>query len=165
MKLLQNHVFAGIIFVAIAGTLGHFLYEWSGDNFIVGLFFAKNESTFEHMKLLYYPMLLYSIFLSIRFRKIHPCISAASISGTLLGTFLIPVFFYTYSGVLGFFIDILNILVFYAAVICGFLWLFQKTLAPTRRCSMIAPWIVAGITTALFLLLTVYPIPIGLFKA
>ena len=35
----------GLLFSIIVGTIGHFLYQWSGYNNIVGFFFAKDETT------------------------------------------------------------------------------------------------------------------------
>lgn len=46
------------IFISILGVLLHFTYEWSGDNPAIGLFSAVNESTWEHLKLIFFPMLL-----------------------------------------------------------------------------------------------------------
>ena len=44
-------------FFAIAlGTLLHFTFEWSGNNPVVGIFSAVNESTWEHLKILFFPM-------------------------------------------------------------------------------------------------------------
>ena len=50
---------AGALFTLILGTVGHFFYEWSGENKIVGIFFPVNESTWEHMKLTLFPTMLY----------------------------------------------------------------------------------------------------------
>ena len=58
-KRLYISTIIGTIFVSAAGTLLHFVYGWTGNHFIVGLFAPVNESTWEHMKLLYFPMLLY----------------------------------------------------------------------------------------------------------
>ena len=51
-----------LFFVAsIMGTLGHFIYSITNNNPIAGFFFAKNESTFEHLKLGITPILFLSI--------------------------------------------------------------------------------------------------------
>ena len=50
----------GLIFEMIIGTIGHFLYEKSGNNKIIGFFFSKNESTWEHMKLGITPIILWT---------------------------------------------------------------------------------------------------------
>ena len=52
----------GAIFVIIVGTLWHFVYEWSGDNLYVGLIAPVNESVWEHMKLVFFPMLIFGVF-------------------------------------------------------------------------------------------------------
>ena len=48
---LKTNLFR-FIFISVLGVLLHFTYEWSGDNAVVGLFSAVNESTWEHLKLL-----------------------------------------------------------------------------------------------------------------
>ena len=51
----------GLVFEMVLGTLGHFLYEWSGHNKLIGFFFSKSESTWEHIKLGVTPILLWTI--------------------------------------------------------------------------------------------------------
>ena len=43
MKQLKKYIIAGIIFVLIAGTLAHFLYEWTRNNFVIGLITPVND--------------------------------------------------------------------------------------------------------------------------
>ena len=40
---------AGFLFTGLAGTLLHFVYDWSGDSLWTAAFSAVNESTWEHM--------------------------------------------------------------------------------------------------------------------
>ena len=61
----------GILFVAIFGTLLHFMYEWSGHKRFVSIFAAVNESTWEHLKLVFFPMLLTTIIGLFFIRKIY----------------------------------------------------------------------------------------------
>ena len=49
----------GALFTLILGTVGHFFYEWSGENKIAGIFFPVNESVWEHMKLTLLPTGIY----------------------------------------------------------------------------------------------------------
>ena len=49
---------AEFIFIAIVGTLLHFVYDWSGQNPAVGIIAPVSESTWEHLKLLFFPFLL-----------------------------------------------------------------------------------------------------------
>ena len=65
MKLWQA---GGFAFATLGGTILHFLYEWTGDSVFVAPFSGVNESTWEHMKLLYFPLLLFALVQSRFFR-------------------------------------------------------------------------------------------------
>lgn len=125
MKYLKRYTIIGIIFVLITGTLAHFLYDWTGNNDIVGLFVPINESIWEHIKLLFFPMLIYSLILIFKFRKTFPCITSALCFGILAGTMLIPILFYTYTAIIGKDIFFLDISTFIISIILAF-WLSYK---------------------------------------
>lgn len=120
MNFLKSNMILGTVFVLITGTISHFIYNWSGQNYILGLIFPTNESTWEHMKLVFFPMLLCAFFLNRRLMADYPCITSALLAGILLGTFLIPVLFYSYSGILGNHFLWLDIAVFALSVITAF---------------------------------------------
>ena len=129
MKYLKRYTIIGIVFVLITGTLAHFLYSWTGNNYIAGLFAPVNESIWEHMKLLFFPMLLYSIFLIFRFKGSYPCITSSLSFGILTGTLLIPIFYYTYTSVLGKNIFILDIGTFLLSIFITFRLSYKLTLS------------------------------------
>ena len=113
---------------ALGGTLLHFLYEWLGGILWVAPFSGVNESTWEHMKLLFWPLLLYAVVQSFFFRdrKDFWCVK---LRGILLGLALIPVLFYTYNGVVGPSPDWLNITIFFISAAAVYLYetrLFEK---------------------------------------
>lgn len=56
-KLMKFELFS-VIFAMLFGTLLHFLFEWSGNNYIIASFSAINESTWEHLKLVFFPMFI-----------------------------------------------------------------------------------------------------------
>ena len=120
MNSLKSNIILGTVFVLITGTISHFIYDWSGQNYILGLIFPTNESTWEHMKLVFFPMLLCAFFLNRRLMADYPCITSALFAGILLGTFLIPILFYSYSGILGNHFFWLDIAVFALSVITAF---------------------------------------------
>ena len=105
--------FGGYVFVSILGTLFHFLYEWTNESVFFAPFTAVNESIFEHLKLLYFPYLFWSI---IEYKilnneyKNYWCAKAKSIT---LGLLLIPTLYYTYTGALGVYAEWFNILIFF----------------------------------------------------
>lgn len=125
MKLLKRYTIIGIVFVIITGSLFHFLYDWSGHNQIVGLFTPVNESIWEHMKLLFFPMLLYSIVMILKFKQPYPHITSALFLGLMTGTVLIPLFYYAYTFVLGTNYLVLDIGIFILSIIISF-WLTYK---------------------------------------
>ncbi len=128
MKHLKRYTIIGIVFVLITGTLAHFLYDWSGNNYIVGLFTPINESIWEHMKLLFFPMLFYSLFIIYKFKKTYSCITTSLFFGIITGTFLIPIFFYAYTSILGKDIFILDIGTFILSIIISFRFSYKLTL-------------------------------------
>ena len=58
--LLKYQIFSAFLAI-ILGTILHFTYDWSGNNAFVGALSSINESTWEHLKLVFYPMLITSI--------------------------------------------------------------------------------------------------------
>ncbi|MDE6025974.1 MAG: hypothetical protein K2G45_11030 [Lachnospiraceae bacterium] len=165
MKHLKRYTIIGIFFVLITGTLAHFLYDWTGNNHIVGFFTSINESTWEHMKLLFFPMLIYSIFLILKFRKAYPCIASSLCFGILTGTLLIPIFFYAYTSILGKDIFILDIGTFILSVIIAF-WLSYKLtlLCKLESYTFLLGYLVCIVFIA-FVLLTYHPPKGRLFSA
>lgn len=120
MKQLKRYIIIGIFFVLIAGSLAHFLYDWTGNNYVIGFFTPINESIWEHMKLLFFPMSIYSVFIIFKFNRICPCIISSLCFGILIGTLLIPIFFYAYTSLLGKDIFVLDIGTFVLSVIIAF---------------------------------------------
>lgn len=161
---LKRYTIIGIIFVLITGTLSHFVYEWTGKNYAAGLFFPTNESTWEHMKLIFFPMLLYSFFMNNKLKQSFPCITSALYAGILAGIFSIPVIFYTYSGILGYSTLILDILTFVLSVLMAFQIVYKLTLSCRMEKYTFLLSIIVCIVTVCFLLFTYYPPHIGLFK-
>lgn len=120
-RKLMKYTVGGVVLVSILGTLLHFVYEWSGENQIVGLFTPVNESTWEHMKLLFFPMLVYILFEYHQLKADLPGILCSGFTGILVGTILIPLLFYGYTGILGRNFTAVDIAIYYISVIIGFM--------------------------------------------
>ena len=58
----------GFAVTALGGTILHFLYDWLGEAVWIAPISGVNESTWEHMKLLFFPMFLFAIVQSFFFR-------------------------------------------------------------------------------------------------
>ena len=63
---------AGALFTAAMGTLLHFVYDWSGGWGAAAAFSAVNESTWEHMKLLFFPMLTFVLIITPFLKQKYP---------------------------------------------------------------------------------------------
>lgn len=163
MKKLKCYTIIGIIFVLITGSISHFVYEWSGGSFILGFFFPVSESTWEHMKLFFFPMLLYSLFMNAKLKHDFPCITSSLLSGILLGTFSIPVIFYTYSGILGRNLTPLDIATFAASVILSFAAVYKLTTScKSAPYTFILKLSVLAVAVCFFVF-TCHPPDIGIF--
>ncbi len=56
-KAMKRRAFLSAVVVIAAGSLLHFAWEWSGRSALVAVFAATNESTWEHLKLAFWPAL------------------------------------------------------------------------------------------------------------
>ena len=112
----KRNIIAFIV-IGLLGTLLHFTYDLSGENAIVGVFSAVNESIWEHQKLLYWSALIYSIgeYLFLERRPHNYKIAAAL--GILSGIMAVITLFYTYSGILGFSVTFIDISLYFLGVI------------------------------------------------
>ena len=63
METFECHCVWGWLFVSFVGAACHFLYALSHCSWFVGLLVAVNESVFEHLKLLIFPILIWWLFI------------------------------------------------------------------------------------------------------
>ena len=110
----------GFAFTSLAGTLLHFLYEWTGESILAAPFSGVNESTWEHMKLLYFPLLLFAFIQRLLWGK-GGSFWCVKLVGTVSGLLSIPLLFYTYNGAIGKSPDALNIAIFFIAAATVFI--------------------------------------------
>ena len=127
---------AGFLFTSAVGSLLHFVYEWSGGSLAAAVVSAVNESTWEHMKMLFVPMFLFSVVQVCVLGRNYPNFLAVRAVSILTGLALIPVLYYTYTGVWGQMRDWANIAVFFLAALGAFLLDFYLL----RRNRLSAPW-------------------------
>lgn len=101
----QNWILLGIPVLGIVGCLMHFVYEWSGNSTIVGIFAPTNESLWEHLKMIFWPMLIWWLaeyFILGKNNKIYASQWFTSCAvAELVCPLVILSFYYTYTGALG----------------------------------------------------------------
>ena len=162
MSKKQNLI--SFFFISVIGTLLHFTYEWSKDNFFVGLFSAVNESTWEHLKLVFFPMLLLTIIQVFFFKNSLPDnFLCARLKGTIAGMLSIVVIFYTIWGVFGKPFEIVNILLYYVCVIYG-LWIENKNYKKDCKLTDVQAAVILLILCAAFFVFTYNAPAINIFR-
>ena len=111
----------GFAVTSLLGTLLHFLYDWTGEAKFIAPFSGINESTWEHMKLLFIPMFVFAIFEYFFFkdRRDFWCVK---LKGIILGIITIPVLFYTYNGAIAKSPDWLIIVIFFIAAAVSYIY-------------------------------------------
>lgn len=155
----------GMVFIIILGSLLHFTFEWSGSQPIVGLFSAVNESVWEHLKLAFWPALLFTLVEHLMLRKAVNNFAFAKTIGICLMVIIIPITFYSYTAVTGENVFVIDISSFVVAVVIGQLssyklLMYRKLPGSFNKVSLIA-LVLLGLAFALF---TFYPPQLPIFK-
>ena len=160
---IKNYQIFSIWFTLILGSLLHFTYKISGENRLVAIISAVNESTWEHLKLLYYPMLLTVIIGYFYIGKEIPDFICSKTIGILIAMAFTVIFFYTYTGVIGKNIAIIDILSFFIATIMGefiaYIFMINKF-----KCNNIISIIILIVMFICFATFTYHTPKIGIFK-
>lgn len=110
----------GFIFTSILGTFLHFLFDLTGGSVFAALFSAVNESIWEHMKLIFYPMVLFAMIEYRAWGKEIPDFWCIKLKGITLGLVLIPLIYYMYTGILGVNADWFNVTIFFIAAAAAY---------------------------------------------
>ena len=149
---------------SLLGTVLHFLYDLTGKSLLVAAFSGVNESTWEHMKLLFWPMLLFAVIESFFFRE-REDFWCVKLRGILLGLILIPVIFYTYNGIFGKSPDWINIAIFFITAAIAYIYETRAFKASKTRCVSqgLAIAVLFGIAL-LFVIFTFKTPEIAIFK-
>ncbi|MBE6573831.1 MAG: hypothetical protein E7652_05495 [Ruminococcaceae bacterium] len=157
--------FSGFIFTGIVGVLLHFLYEWSNENKLAAIFSGVNESTWEHMKLLFFPMLIFSLIEGFLIKENYINYWGTKLKGILLGMLMIPTIFYTLNGMFGKTPDWLNITIFFISAAIAYSYETKKLNHPNALyIPPAAVLLILSVITALFIKFTFSPPHIPLFK-
>ena len=149
---------SGIIFVFLLGALMHFIFEWSGESRIVGLFASVNESVWEHFKQGFWPMCIYAaIEYSFLRRSVSNFLTAKAVA-----VYIIPVItglvFYGYTAITGKEILIVDILIFLVAIILGQITSYKiMTSVKFPKYSNVVSIIFIVLLASILMLFTFYP--------
>jgi len=155
----------GLFFITTLGTSLHFLFELSGEWPPMALFAAVNESVWEHLKMAFWPGLLWSALTAHLFGgwsdwRYWGCRGLS----LMVPPIMIVVLFYGYTAILGTHSLIADVIVFYVAVTLGqiaFYFIIKQgnNLVQTLRVGV--GLLIASVI--LFSTLSYFPLPFGMF--
>lgn len=163
-KTLNFWQLLGFLVSAATGVVLHFAYDLSGENALVALFAPVNESIWEHMKLLFFPMTLFAMVENRRIGKSYAGFWCIKLLGILSATGLVSILFYLICGAIGFVYEWVNIAIFFVCV--GFGFAIEKRLFDNNvfcSCNKKKAVAVFFAVALLFAVLTVFPPSIPLF--
>jgi hypothetical protein len=104
--------------VMIAGSVLHFLWEWTGRSPVAAVFAATNESTWEHLKLAFWPALVLTVPQRMIYGPYPGWLPAVAIR-CILPPVLIVLLFYSYTFLAGGHHLAADLAVFAIAVLAG----------------------------------------------
>lgn len=160
---IRNYQIFSIIFTFILGSLLHFTYALSENNPIVAIFSSINESVWEHLKLLFFPMLLTIIIGCFYIGKEVPNFLCSKTIGILVSMVFMIIFFYTYTGILGRNIPAIDIASFFIATILGE-FASYVLIVNKFKCNNVIAIIALVLIFVCFIIFTYFTPNIGIFK-
>ena len=151
-------------FIILLGSMLHFTFELSGNQPIVGVFSAVNESVWEHLKIAFWPSIMYLIFEYRYLSKKSNNFFFAKTLGIYAILLIIPIIFYSYTSFLkeNLIIDIGS---FILAIIIGQLISYKlltyKKLAKMFELISLGALMILALS---FVVFTFYPPQVQLFQ-
>ena len=164
-EVLALEIF-GTIFIIFLGSALHFTYALSGNNSLVGFFSEVNESVWEHLKLAFWPSLLWMLIVMRRLRSAINNFLPAKVFGAYVMVVFIPAVFYSYTNfTAGESIFAIDITTFVIAVILGQLVSYQlyKYRSLPKLADKIAIAVIILLAIA-FIVFTFYPPHLPIFQ-
>ena len=164
-QLLKIEILVTVISI-ILGTLLHFTYQWSNGNLFVASFSAVNESVWEHLKLIFFPMLIVGIIEYFFVKNITKNYLEAKTIGIFIAICFVVVSFFTYIGIIGTNAFIIDILIFIISIVLGEYIAYK--LMKRKNESDIKTLVLSGIILlflfSCFVLCTYFPPKVNLFR-
>ena len=162
-KILALEI-AGALFIIFLGTALHFTFDFSGKNPVVGAFSAVNESVWEHLKLPFWPSLLWMLIEMFPLRKAVSNFFTSKAIGTTMMIFFIPAVFYSYTTFTEENLAV-DIATFMIAVVLGQItsYVLFKRGKPSKRKEILV-MIVIALLAAILIVFTFYPPHLSIFQ-
>lgn len=164
-KLLRWEI-GSFLFIGLVGAALHFTFEMSNFSSLeVAYFSAVNESTWEHLKMVFFPGLVFALIQYTYVRDVANNYIAAKVAQLFIMPLVIAVGWYIYAPILGRSYFPADLFLFYLAVFIGQVVSYKiLTRPPLERKYTQAAMVVFFIMFAAFSTFTYYPPQMFLFE-
>ena len=150
------------LLVVFLGLILFFAYSLSGDNLIVGLFAPVNNSVWETLKLIFFPLLILTIWdLFVSYRNNTSFLPARTLGILAAMTFYV-VFYYTIFGIIGTPIFAVAVVIYLVSIAYAF-FVEHKVCGKNKRLSTTLAIIILIALIILFIVFTLAPPALGIF--
>lgn len=101
LKSKYKGIWWWILATVLLGTLWHFGYEILGRSFAAGLIMPVNESVWEHLKIVFFPLVIVGIIAFIKLKPSKTNFWTGLLVGSVTGMLTVFFGFYLYTGIVG----------------------------------------------------------------
>jgi len=122
-SIIKRWFLLSIPFIFLLGSLFHYVFELAGKNIMLAPFFPVNESIYEHLKLTFYPILLWQLigylFLKNKVKLIFKNWIISIAISIIISTFLTLFLYYSAVGALNIHSTIADISFYFISIVIG----------------------------------------------
>ena len=161
-------IFVHTLILSIVASALHFAYTLSGENLFIGLFNPVNESVWEHLKFMFFPLLIWWVVVYlIQNKKCAIPLSTWIVSAAIAlvaAPMSVVLSFYSYTGAFGIhalFMDIILVPLSYFIAMCVASH-FLKYSSPNKWAAMISVVVITAILI-MFIVFTLIPPQLPVF--
>lgn len=158
----QTRCIIRYLFVVLLGLVLFFAYDLSGENLIVGLFAAVNNSVWETLKLIFFPLLVLTLWDLFTSYRNNPAFLPARTTGILAGMTFYVVVFYTMTGVIGTVIFWISVIIYLLSIAYAF-WIERKASGKNKWLNTTISIVILIVLVILFVIFTLAPPALGIF--
>ena len=152
-----------VLAAILIGFLNHFLYQLSGGSAFAALFCPVNESVWEHLKLLFFPLLFVTVIEYIKYRpEVIPFFYRRFLAAVCAMTATVTLF-YTYTGIIGRNFLFMDISIFLFSILTAFYVDTRLRRRRIRNASQSAAFSLWCMVSLCFFVFTCFPPDIPLF--
>jgi hypothetical protein len=160
VKNIRSWELAGFVFVSITGTLLHFVFEWSGSSQLAAAVSPVNESVWEHLKMTYFPLIVFSAVEYIFIRSSTENFFRAKAASVYIMPAAVMLIHYSFKAVFGKSLLPADIASFYIAAGAGYYVSYRILLSSGKSASSFFHFIYPAailIPALVFIIFTFYP--------